>query len=127
MAKPFKELIKHWPAERRARVEARAKALIDEEMTLRDLRRARALTQVQISKTLGIGQEHVSRLEKKSDMLLSTLANYVRAMGGDLHLTAAFPDRPPVKLSNLADVFADEWKSAKPARKRRKASPRKAA
>jgi transcriptional regulator with XRE-family HTH domain len=127
MTKPFKDLVKHWPAERRARVEARAKVLIAEEMTLRDLRRARALTQVQVSKTLGIGQEHVSRLEKKSDMLLSTLANYVRAMGGDLQLTAAFPDRPPVRLSNLGDVFYDERKPAKSSRKRKTSSSRKAA
>src|SRR5258707_448236 len=98
MAKPFNELIKDWPAERLARVDARGNELIGEEMTLRDLRKARALTQVKLAKTLGIGQEHVSRLEQKSDMLLSTLASYVRAMGGDLRLRAQFPGRPPVLL-----------------------------
>ena len=81
MARPFNELIKGWPAERIAGVEARAKELIAEELTLRDLRKAHSLTQVQVAKTLGIGQEHVSRLEHQSDMLLSTLASYVRAMG----------------------------------------------
>jgi hypothetical protein len=96
MAKDFDELTKNWPAERMARVEKRAKQLISDEMTLRDLRKAR---------TLGIGQEHVSRLEQKSDMLLSTLASYVRAMGGDLRLLVEFPDRPPVRIANLADVF----------------------
>jgi transcriptional regulator with XRE-family HTH domain len=103
MAKDFDELTKNWPAERMARVEKRAKQLISDEMTLRDLRKARALTQ--LARTLGIGQEHVSRLEQKSDMLLSTLASYVRAMGGDLRLLVEFPDRPPVRIANLADVF----------------------
>ena len=105
MAIPFDQLTKDWPAERLARVEARARQLIAEQMTLRDLRKARALTQVRLAQTLGIGQEHVSRLEQKSDMLLSTLASYVRAMGGDLRLLAQFPDRPPVQIANLADVF----------------------
>jgi DNA-binding XRE family transcriptional regulator len=105
MAKDFDELTKDWPPEWHARVEARAKQLIAEELTLRDLRKARALTQVRLARTLGIGQEHVSRLEQKSDMLLSTLASYVRAMGGDLKLLVEFPDRPPVRLANLADIF----------------------
>lgn len=127
MAKPFDELIKDWPAERRARVEARASELIAEEMTLRDLRKARALTQVKLAKTLGIGQEHVSRLEQKSDMLLSTLASYVRAMGGDLRLMAQFPDRPPILLANLADVFEGELPKPKTRRGRKKADARNAA
>ena len=118
MAKPFDHLTKGWPRERLDRVEARAKELIAEEMTLRDLRKARALTQVKLAKKLGIGQEHVSRLEQKSDMLLSTLAGYVRAMGGDLRLTAEFPDRPPVALTNLGDVFTQ--KASKPEARRRK-------
>ena len=120
MAKAFDQLTKGWSAERYARVEARAKQLIAEEMTLRDLRKARALTQAKLAKTLGIGQEHVSRLEQKSDMLLSTLASYVRAMGGDLRLLAEFPDRPAVALANLADVFAPDKPSrkARPVRKR---------
>ena len=105
MAKPIKDLIKDWPKERLARVDKRAKALISEEMTLRDVRKARALTQVQLAKALGIGQEHVSRLEHQSDMLLSTLASYVRGMGGDLRLTVEFPDRPPVALTSFADAL----------------------
>ena len=88
------------------------------------MRKACALTQVQLAKTLGIGQEHVSRLEQKTDMLLSTLASYVRAMGRDLRLLAEFPDRPPVALANLADVFEPERPQAKARRARKKAAPR---
>ena len=89
------------PAQRK-KVEARAAQLIAEEMTLRELRRARKLTQVRIAKTLGITQDSVSRLEKRSDLLLSTLRKTVEAMGGHLSLIAEFPDRAPVVLSSIA-------------------------
>jgi transcriptional regulator with XRE-family HTH domain len=84
-------------------VEARAAELITEEMTLRELRRARKLTQVRMAKALGITQDGVSRLEKRSDLLLSTLRKTVKAMGGNLSLVAEFPDRPPVVLSGISE------------------------
>jgi len=87
---------------RRRKVEARAKELIAEEMTLRELRKARKLTQVRMARALGIKQDSVSRLEKRSDLLLSTLRKTVEAMGGNLSLVAAFPDRAPVVLSGIA-------------------------
>ena len=90
------------PAQRK-RVEARAAELMAEEMTLRELRKARKLTQVRIAKTLGIKQDSVSRLEKRSDVLLSTLRKTVEAMGGTLSLVAQFPDRDPVVLSALSE------------------------
>src|SRR6266849_830047 len=90
------------PAQRK-RVEARAADLIAEEMTLRELRRARKLTQVRLAKALGITQDSVSRLEKRSDLLLSTLRKTVKAMGGNLSLVAEFPDREPVILSGIAE------------------------
>ncbi len=90
------------PAQRR-RVEARAAELMAEEMTLRELRKARKLTQVRIAKTLEIKQDSVSRLEKRSDVLLSTLRKTVEAMGGTLSLVAQFPDRGPVVLLALSE------------------------
>jgi DNA-binding XRE family transcriptional regulator len=102
---------------RRRRVEARAAALIAEEMTLQELRQARKLTQVRMAKALGISQDGVSRLEKRSDLLLSTLRKSVEAMGGNLSLIAEFPDREPVVLSGIADV------APKPAPTRRKRTP----
>jgi DNA-binding XRE family transcriptional regulator len=87
----------------RKKVEARAAELIAEEMTLRDLRKARKLTQVRMAQTLGITQDSVSRLEKRSDLLLSTLRRTVEAMGGSLSLVAEFPDRAPVVLSGIAE------------------------
>ena len=67
-------------------------------MSLSDLRRARKLTQVRMAELLGIGQEGISRLEKRSDLLISTLRNYVSRMGGELDLIVRFPDRPAVLL-----------------------------
>jgi DNA-binding XRE family transcriptional regulator len=93
------------PAQRK-KVEARADELIAEEMTLRELRHARKLTQVRMAKTLGITQDSVSRLEKRSDLLLSTLRKTVQAMGGNLSLVAEFPDCAPVVLSGLAEPDA---------------------
>ena len=94
------------PAQRK-KVEARADELIAEEMTLRELRHARKLTQVRMAKTLGITQDSVSRLEKRSDLLLSTLRKAVQAMGGNLSLIAEFPDRAPVVLSGIAEADLD--------------------
>ena len=87
----------------RKKVEARAAELMAEEMSLRDLRKARKLTQARVAKTLGITQDSVSRLEKRSDLLLSTLRKAVKAMGGDVRIVAQFPDRSPVLLSHLAE------------------------
>jgi transcriptional regulator with XRE-family HTH domain len=90
------------PAQRK-KVEARAAQLIAEEMTLRELRHARKLTQVRMAKALGITQDSVSRLEKRSNLLLSTLRKTVEAMGGNLSLVAEFPDRAPVILFGIAE------------------------
>ena len=88
---------------RRRKIEDRAAELIAEEMTLRELRKARQLTQVSVARELGISQDGVSRLEQRSDLLLSTLRRTVEAMGGRLSLIARFPDRPPVELSGIAE------------------------
>ena len=103
----LQERIEQLPEERRRRVEERAKELIAEEMSLRDLRRARAMTQIRVAKELGIKQENVSRIERRTDLLLSTLSNYVEAVGGRLRLVAEFPDRPPVALASISELDED--------------------
>jgi transcriptional regulator with XRE-family HTH domain len=97
------DIIRKLPAAQRKKVEARAAQLIAEEMTLRELRHARKLTQVRMAKAIGITQDSVSRLEKRSDLLLSTLRKTIKAMGGKLSLVAEFPDRAPVVLSGIAE------------------------
>jgi len=109
------DIIKKMPAAHQKRVEERAAQLIAEEMTRQELRRARKLTQVRLAKTLGVTQDSISRLEKRSDLLLSTLRGYVEAMGGRLSLVAEFPDREAVILSGIAEVDPDP----KPGRRKR--------
>ena len=94
-------------AERR-KVEQMAAEFIAEEMTLRELRKARQLTQVSVARELGVSQDAVSRMEQRSDLLLSTLRRTVEAMGGSLSLIARFPDRPPVELSGIAERRAGD-------------------
>ena len=126
MTTTLKEMIERLPDKRRKKVDARANELIAEEMTLRDLRKARDLTQVRMAELLDIGQDSVSRLEKRSDLLLSTLRGYVTAMGGSLQLVARFPDRPPVALAGIAELDGDE-DAARPQTPARGRAPKPAA
>jgi len=89
---------------RRKKIAARAAALISEERTLQELRHAHKLTQKRMAEVLGIGQDSVSRLEQRSDLLISTLRGYVEALGGRLSLIAEFPNQDPVVLAGLAAI-----------------------
>jgi DNA-binding XRE family transcriptional regulator len=99
----FSELVKlddimaSLPKKRRSAIENRAMELA----TLKDLRHASEKTQEELAALLGVGQDTISRLEKRSDMLLSTLRHYVECMGGKLELVAKFPNRPPVVIEHL--------------------------
>jgi hypothetical protein len=97
-------IMKGMNPERRKKIEAQAAQFIAEELTLQKLRRARKLTQVHMAKALGIGQDGVSKLEKRSDLMISTLRKSIQAMGGNLSLVAEFPDRDPVVLAGIGDV-----------------------
>ncbi len=98
------DVIGKLPAARQQKIEARAQELIAEELTLQDIRKARKLTQEQMATTLNIGQDSISRLEKRSDMMLSTMRSYIEAMGGSLELVARFPKRAPVIITSMRDV-----------------------
>lgn len=100
----LKERMKELKPARRKKIEARAAALIAEEMSLRDLRQALKLTQERLADALDIGQDGVSRIEQRSDLLISTLRTYIEAMGGHLELIAEFPNRPPVVLSGIGSA-----------------------
>jgi transcriptional regulator with XRE-family HTH domain len=104
MTKSLTDKLAALPAGRRAKIEARAVELIAEEMALRDLRKAMGRTQTAVAKEWGVTQDAVSRVERRADMLLSTLRDYVRAAGGDLELLALLPGRSPVRLAGLGDV-----------------------
>ena len=95
MARKLDDVMAALPKDRQKRVQARAMELA----TLKDLRQAAQQTQEQMAAALGVRQDTISRLEKRSDMLLSTMRHYVESMGGKLELVAKFPGRPPVVIS----------------------------
>ncbi len=89
--------------ERQKRVLAHGQALIADEMTLRELRLALNITQEQLADRLESGQHSVSRLERRNDMKLSTLNDYVSALGGELKVVASFPDHSDITLCTTVD------------------------
>ena len=110
MPRTLNEVVGSLPERERVKIEARARELIAEEMSLQDLRKAIRKTQTAIARRLKVGQDAISKLETRSDMYISTLRSVVKAMGGELELIARFPDRPPVRL--------EEFGAASPRRKR---------
>jgi len=122
MAIPYEEVLARESKETQAWVKQRAAQLIEEELNLREMRRLRKLTQARLSRKLKIGQEGVSRIEKRTDLYLSTLRSYVEGVGGKLSLVVEFPDRPAVVLTGLGEKDASS--PSKPAKKKAKASPR---
>ena len=100
MAKRLEDVLSALPGKRRSKIVNRAAELA----TLRDLRVAASQTQAEMAQALGVRQDTISRLEQRSDMLLSTMRRYVEAMGGQLEIVATFPNRPSVKLAHLTDI-----------------------
>lgn len=123
MGVSLNDVLARLPREERDAVTARTATLVAQEMSLRDLRKALGKTQVAMADQLGIRQENVSRIEQRSDMLLSTLNSYLRGMGGRLRLVAEFEGRPPIELAGLADVAAttDPPAAKRPTRPKRAA------
>ena len=109
MPRSLEQVLAKQPAQRRAKVQQRAAELA----TLKDLRHAVERTQEELATALGVGQDTISRLEQRSDMLLSTLQRYIEAMGGKLDLVARFPNRPPIIIEQIAECHGKEKQSAK--------------
>ena len=102
MARTLDQVLADLPASRRRAVRKRANRLIAEELSLQELRRALQMTQTDVASALGKRQDEVSRIEQRGDLLLSTLNDYVRSLGGELELVCTFKDRNPVRIRNLA-------------------------
>jgi transcriptional regulator with XRE-family HTH domain len=100
--------------ERQKKIAVRTRELVAREMSLQELRHAVNKTQKTVARTLNMGQDGISRLEKRSDLLLSTLRNYVEAVGGSLTLVAKFPNKEPIAIGGLGEiVLAEEKEKAK--------------
>lgn len=120
-AVPADEVFASFAPERRDRIKKRSEELIAEELALRDLRRSKQLTQSEVAHRLGGRQVYISRLESRADMKLSTLRDYVGAIGGDLHLIVSFPEGSAVRLKDIGDTSAA---AKRPARTAKRGQPR---
>jgi DNA-binding XRE family transcriptional regulator len=104
MSIPLGDFLKELPADLREEIEVGARELIAEEYSLRDLRAARDRSQKQIAERLGVNQAAVSKLERRADMYVSSLRDYIEANGGKLEIVARFPDRPPISINQFAKI-----------------------
>src|ERR1035437_9801127 len=107
MTVSLKDMLAEESEESRARIQQMVQEMRTE-INLRELRRLRQLTQARLSKILKLGQEGVSRIEKRTDLYISTLRGYVEGVGGELTLMVKFPDHPPVILAGLGENAGEE-------------------
>lgn len=98
--RPFAELKKTWGPDRHTRNQARKAELAVQYSTLEELRVALGLSQEELAQRLDVQQPTISKLTRRSDMLISTLRDLIAAMGGELHVTVKFPDRS-IELANF--------------------------
>src|ERR1700680_4778624 len=105
MGRTLSEMIDTLPKQRRERIDARYRELKDEVESLSELRKVAGKVQADIAAVLKIKQPSVSKIEKQTDMYLSTLRSYVEAIGGRLDLVVRLPKRPALRLQHLGDVF----------------------
>ena len=102
------EIMETLPAERREKIARKAKEIIAEVDSLAALRGVSAISQENLAKAMGVSQPVVSRIERQSDLLLSTLRGYVAALGGSLDLVVSFPGVGSVRLASFSDAFLQE-------------------
>ena len=101
MIKNINSIISKLPKSRQEKIKIRSSELATLEMTLQELRKNREFSQEQLSEALGIGQDGVSRIEHRLDIKLSTLQNYIKALGGNLKIIVDFPNSKPIQLVKL--------------------------
>ena len=102
MAKNFSELRARMPIESQQRADELAKIMI-QEMPLQELRQARGLSQKVMAELLHVQQPAIAKLEKRTDMYLSTLRSHIEAMGGQLDVIARFADGS-IRIANFSDI-----------------------
>ncbi|QEX18774.1 transcriptional regulator [Hypericibacter terrae] len=121
-ARKLSEVVAALPARERKAVKARTADLLAEEMSLQQLRKAMKKTQVAIARKLNLQQDGVSKIERRTDLLISTLSDYVDALGGELVLIARFPDRPAVRVGSIGAIAEPAKGPPEKSRQSRKAA-----
>ncbi|MEQ1888922.1 MAG: XRE family transcriptional regulator [Alphaproteobacteria bacterium] len=104
MAINAKDFISKLPRKERVAIAKRGAELLAEEATLQEIRKAQRRSQAKVAKTLQINQAAVSKIERRTDMYVSTLRSYIEAMGGKLEIIAQFPGSPPVHISQFREL-----------------------
>jgi DNA-binding XRE family transcriptional regulator len=104
MARTLEEFIASMSPENQAAVKLETERLLNEEMTLRELRRIRVLSQRAVGNALHVNQAAISKIERRTDMYLSTLRSYIEALGGEMEIVVRFPDRAPVSIAQFGDL-----------------------
>ncbi|MGB2904684.1 MAG: XRE family transcriptional regulator [Candidatus Dechloromonas phosphoritropha] len=102
MAKKFSALRAGMSQSSREKADSKARSMLAE-MPLNELRQARGLSQKMLAEVLHVQQPSIAKIEKRTDMYLSTLRSHIAAMGGELEVIARFPDGT-VKISNFSDL-----------------------
>ena len=102
MAISLDEFIGSLPEDEQAAIAVRADELRAEVATLKELRALSGKAQTEVARTLGIRQPSVSKMERQTDLYLSTLRSYIEAIGGELELVVKLPDRAPVRIDELS-------------------------
>lgn len=100
MAKPLSELIKKLPSRVDAEASVQAAEMLAE-MNLTEIRKTRKVTQNQVAEALEVKQPSVAQLEKRDDIYISTLRNYLSSLGVKLELVARFPDGTRVTIAGF--------------------------
>lgn len=91
MAKPFKHLTKKMSVTSQAKIKEKTKQML-QDMPLQELRQALHMSQEKLAEILSTKQANISRMERRTDMFISTLRSYIEAMGGKLDIIARFPE-----------------------------------
>lgn len=120
MATTLKDKLEKLSREDRVWVEQRTRQLVADELSLRQIRQKLNRRQVDVAELMRVGQDNVSRIESRGENRISTVRQYVEALGGTLNLVAEFPDLEPVRIVGVEGVSMPEKSKAK-------ARPRKVA
>jgi len=103
MTRNVMELIKSLPNERQEIIDKEYQLLSREVESLNELRKLTTLTQEQVAENLNIKQPSVHKIEKQTDLYISTLRRFISAVGGELEITVKLPDRSPIHLDFLGN------------------------
>ena len=104
MAETLENVIAALPTEQQEAIAQQTMKLVAEEMSLRELRKARERSQQAVGAILAINQAAVSKIERRTDMYVSTLRSFIEAMGGELEIIARFPDRDPIIINQFEEL-----------------------